>query len=511
MALSPRGGTRPHTVAPPAASSVTIDFTTVTHSINPVLSFGHCVSGYTGDCGDLRTAGTLRDYDTTLAPGLLRIGLKWDSVNSQPLNGAASGVGLGDDWIAGINAVKPAGGQIVAIVEGDVTVSGTSYPEMGCTPQQAADLVHYYNDNGGQHGGPITYWVIGNEPDLNAQKYDYQGRQTQDGRIYGDLWLEIYAAMKAADPTILIGGPTSSSFYGRVRTNISQATSPGAGIQFWNDFLNTTRVGVGKVADLIDFLDWHYYGTGQTYESVSTVLSRASLPSGMSTDARAVLNAYATDGTRGNTIPLIMSEFNWGYRSNISGAEIIDEYNQAHDGRFMMAANTVFTSSMFLNLLRQQAWGMQFADVASPLGLYTRYAQEDTVNISGVVHHYKHNKSAGSRYPAYYAMGVWTGMGLFRRFGSNIVSTTASIGNLQVMASANTTDAVIINRDEAITRNLNITMTGITNGTAVQVWSTNRLEPWDPPKLISTRTVSSGAVNGVIVPPLTVIRLVINP
>ncbi len=511
MALSTRGIAKPHAVSPPSVSNVTVDFTSTAYTIDSLKSFGHCVSGYTGDSGDIRTAGTVRTYETALAPGLIRLGLKWDGVNNYPLNGAASGVGLGDDWVAGINILKPSGAQITGIIEGDVTVAGTSYPEMGCTPADAARLVHYYNDNGGQHGGPIQYWVIGNEPDLNATKYDYQGRQTQDGRIYGDLWLELYAAMKAADPTILIGGPTSSSFYGRVKTTISQATSPGAATQFWNDFLAASRSGVGTVANLIEFLDWHFYGTGTTYETVSTVLSRVTQGNSMVLDARAVVNAYATDGVRGSTLPAILSEFNWGYRSNITGGELTDEFGLAHDGRFSMAANTVFIATIFLNLLRQGGWGMQFGDIVGPLGLYTRNISGDNVTISGVVHHYPHQKAAAVRYPAYFGLGMWTGMGKFRRFGNNIVTTTSGITNMQILASSNTNDVMVINKDEAATRNLTITMTGIINGTNVQVWGTNRLAPWDEPTLLYTKTVSGGTISQILVPPLTVMRLIVNP
>lgn len=510
VAQSTRGISKPRPTSPPTVSYLTLNFAGSFRQIDPIRSFGHAVSGYTGDSGDLRSAGAVRTHDAALAPGLLRIGLKWDSTHGYPLNGAASGVGIGDDWIAGINAVKAAGGDVVAIVEGDVTVGGTSYPEMGCTPQDAANLVHYYNDNGGQHGGPIKYWVIGNEPEHSENKYDYLQRQTQDGRIYGDLWLELYDAMKTADPTILIGGPTSSSFYGRIRTDISQATNPGAVNQFWNDFLTTTRAGVGRVADIIDFLQWHYYPTGVTAETTATVLSRVSQASAQVLQARAALDAYAPG--RGSTVPAILGEFNWSFRSFDGSTDLIDSHGTGHNGKFSMAANTVFIASTYLNLLRQGGWGLLFADVVGPLGMYTRNTNGDNLWVIDGIHQYPHDKPAATRYPAYFGMAMWTGMGKFRRFGGQIADYTDTVGNIQAMASSDggVFDAIIINRDESTTRNLTITMPGVPNGANVAVWTTNRYEPWDEPTLKRTMTVSGGTLTGLLVPPLTVVRLVVN-
>jgi hypothetical protein len=512
MALSTRGITHARATSPPSATPITINFGTTSFTIDATKSFGHCVTGYTGDGGDIRANSTIQAYETALAPGLYRLAFKWDSTNSYPINGAASGVGLGDDWVAGINVTKPAGGEILGIIEGDVTVSGSSVPENGCTPADAANIVHYYNDNGGQHGGPITYWVIGNEPDLvGSSKYDYLGRNLHDGRTYGDTWLQLYETMKAADPTIKIGGPTASQFSGHIQTTVANATSPGAITQFWNDFLLSNRSGVGTVADLIDFMDYHFYGTGNSNESTSTVMARITLPFGEIPNARTVLNAYSTG--RGTNMPVIVSEYNWAYRPNDGRPDLVDDFGTNNDGRFIMAVNTVWTAGYMLNILRAAGWGTFFGDVVGPLGMYTRNASGDNMVISGATHHYPHGKPFGTPYPSYYGLGMWTGMALFRRFGSTIVTTSGSAANMQVLAASgggNVGDVMIINRDEAATRNLTLTTNGISNGTTVDVWSTNRYAPWDPPTKVRTMTVSAGTISGLLVPPMTVMRLVIG-
>jgi NAD(P)-dependent dehydrogenase (short-subunit alcohol dehydrogenase family) len=496
----------------PAVTTSVIDFGTVIYTIDAVKSFGHCVSGYSGDGGDLRTSPVIQGFETALAPGLFRLGFKWDAANGRPVNGATGGVGLGDDWVAGINRVRPKAAAILGILEGDVVVNGITYPEMGVSPADAASIVHHYNDGGGQNGGPIGYWIVGNEPDLvGTARYDWLGRDTHDGRNYGDTWLQIYAAVKAADPTIRVGGPAAAQFSGHIQKTIDSATSPGAITQFWNDFLTATRTDVGRVADLVDFCNYHFYGTGTGNEPTDQVMTRITLPNTEIPALRGVVDAYSPG--RGATLPVIVSEFNWAYRPNNGRPDLFDDYGLPMDGRFIMAVNTVWTAGYLLNILRGRGWGAQFADLVGSLGLYTRNADADNTVIGDNVHHYPHGKPFATPYAAYYGLGMWTGLGQFRRFGSDVVNPVGSVTNLQLFAASagkNRGDVVIVNRDEAATRNLTITTVGIADGTSVDVWTTNRFAPWDPPAKSATLLVTGGAVTGLLVDPMTVVRLVIG-
>ncbi|GAA5185894.1 hypothetical protein GCM10023322_30980 [Rugosimonospora acidiphila] len=496
----------------PAATTAVIDFGAVIYTIDAVKSFGHCVSGYSGDGGDLRTNPVIQGYEAALAPGLFRLGFKWDAANGRPVNGATGGVGRGDEWVAGINRVRPKAAAILGILEGDVVVNGITYPEMGVSPADAASIVHHYNDGGGQNGGPIGYWIVGNEPDLvGTAKYDWLGRDTHDGRTYGDTWLQIYAAVKAADPTVKVGGPAASQFSGHVQKTIDNATSPGAITQFWNDFLTATRTDVGRVADLVDFCNYHFYGTGTGNEPTDQVMNRITLPNTEIPALRGVVDAYSPG--RGATLPVIISEFNWAYRPNNGRPDLFDDYGLPMDGRFIMAVNTVWTAGYLLNILRARGWGAQFADIVGSLGLYTRNAGADNTVIGDNVHHYPHGKPFATPYAAYYGLGMWTGLGQFRRFGSDVVNPVGSATNLQLFAASagkNRGDVVIVNRDEAATRNLTITTVGIADGTGVDVWTTNRFAPWDPPAKAATLTVAGGAITRLLVDPMTVVRLVIG-
>jgi hypothetical protein len=93
------------------------------------------------------------------------------------------------------------------------------------------------------------------------------------------------------------------------------------------------------------------------------------------------------------------------------------------------------------------------------------------------------------------------------------VNPVGSATNLQLFAASagkNRGDVVIVNRDEAATRNLTITTVGIADGTSVDVWTTTRFAPWDPPAKSATLLVKGGAVTGLLVDPMTVVRLVIG-
>ena len=498
------------TPAPPQVTRWKVAFDQVTAEIDPVRAFGYCCTGYTGDGGDLRTSQLIRTRSAALAAGVVRFGCKWSAELGRPVAGAVGGLGVADDWVVAIKDTLAPGGILIGIMEGDVRVQQTSYPEMGITPQDAAAIVHYYNDGDGGHGGPIKYWVIGNEPDLNSQKYDYRGRQVRDGRIYADLWCEIYAAMMAADSSLIIGGPTASQFSGHAKLPISGASSPGGVSQFWNDFLGTSRAGVGRPADLIGLLDYHTYGTGNYNEDTTAVLNRVLLPATTLPSLRQLVDAYAS-GPRAAGVPVVLSEYNFTYRVDDGRPDLVDDTGAPADGRPISAAATVYVAATILNVLRGNGWALQFGDLVGPLGLYIRNDGADTIHVTGGLHRYPHGRRFGDRYPAYFGVGMWTGMGLMPRWGRQLVHSTLVGGQatgMQVLACNSQRSLMLINRDETATRNLRIAVSGVDSGTTIQVWATNPLAPWDAPTRQPDLAVCDGAITGVLVGPMTVVRMV---
>ena len=116
------------------------------------------------------------------------------------------------------------------------------------TPAAAAALVHYANIEQGYH---ITYWSIGNEPDIEL----LDGKKI-DPVYYNKEWRAIALAMEAVDPTIKLMGPELSQW----GTDISKTpkyppiqTPSGQDRQDWmTDFLKAN-------GDLVDIITVHRY------------------------------------------------------------------------------------------------------------------------------------------------------------------------------------------------------------------------------------------------------------
>lgn len=106
----------------------------------------------------------------------------------------------------------------------------------GGTAQQAADLVKYANITK-KYG--ITYWGIGNEPDLYGG--DYSVNQ------YNKDWREWALAMKAVDPTIKLIGPEVSQFKANAADSYLQTR------EFW-----VTQFLIAN-GDLVDVVAVHRY------------------------------------------------------------------------------------------------------------------------------------------------------------------------------------------------------------------------------------------------------------
>ena len=73
-------------------------------------------------------------------------------------------------------------GVPVVIVAGDTG-------DYDINPTTASQLVHYFNDKGGQNGGPINAWIIGNEP---------------GGSSYWNNLGAVAKAIATADPSVAV-------------------------------------------------------------------------------------------------------------------------------------------------------------------------------------------------------------------------------------------------------------------------------------------------------------------
>lgn len=522
--------------------TVPITFTTQDHVADPLI-VNFAVSGYTGQGGDIRDSTFLQQSAAALAPSHYRLAFKWNAAAGKPYCGSNGGIndvrGI-DAWVAGIYAANPSA-RIVGLLEGE--------EEMLCSPSDTTNILTYVKNK----GWPIKDWAVGNEPENAvgtppAPKVDYLGRNMQDGRNYGLLFCALGAAARAVDPDCRLWGPTAASYSGKARSTLSQATTPGAMTQFYNDFLQSSGSGT-SVAALLGgggggVLCWHYYLSGTTSNNNNGVGVSTSAMMALTTqhyaqilDAKQMIANYVASGllTSGQAanIKYSINEWNIFYQPANLRQGLRDEKGNWYDERPTTAEGAVFVASALRNSYRTtNAYFFFFADLVGPLGLWTRnpYDLNATPPLlgdnmgPGALLHYPHGKPVLTPYSPYWGMAMYTGTALgIRRFGSIIPTISGivpavvgvpvlgieSIAAVDSTSSPSQADVILINKDEFATKKMAVTTTGITSG-PVDIWQTIRHAPWDKPRKVGTTTISGSSFQ-VTLPPMTVTRCVINP
>ncbi len=112
------------------------------------------------------------------------------------------------------------------------------------TPEQAVETMKIMEEK----NVPVTYWSIGNEPNLFASKLNYEHWDTE---FYNQQWREFAEAMKEHDPDIRLVGPDLSQY-----TAIeSQNPKDKQGRDWMREFLRTN-------GDMVDNVSFHRYPFG---------------------------------------------------------------------------------------------------------------------------------------------------------------------------------------------------------------------------------------------------------
>jgi hypothetical protein len=257
------------------------------------------------------------------------------------------------------------------------------------SPADAAAIVTHLNGAGGA-SSPVLYWVIGNEPNASGESAG-----TYDARFN-----TLQAAMTKADPRIEIGGPAT---YGFDRAFLQQ---------FLDD--------CGSRADFVDF---HFY-QAPGHQTAAQLL--AELPA-MSQDLatlRAMIKATVPD--RASAIAIHVGEWNFS-----ADPDTLAEY--AFSG-----FASVLDADLLGRILASGADGLAWSSKNATLSLlYGAVYPGDAAAPAG----YKPDTPM----PLYQAMAMFTGQGLFPRFGTTIVSATSVLAGVDVFASAHPDEIVIVN------------------------------------------------------------------
>lgn len=398
----------PETPLSSEAGNVRVDFTSTIQTTSR-LSVGSCISTYAGSGTNVikgQQQSLWRQYLRDLGPMLWRIPLYY---HAGQVGSAAGGVHAGNEGAAYIKAIKSIDGIPMIVVGGTTN-------DNDIQADDAADLVHYFNDGDGQNGGPVNYFVVGNEPD-------------------NDFGLGNY----------IFGGNGSSGFHANV-TAMRAATTrrlyvAGPAFTTWADYkFDDFRTFFANANADVDIIDFHKYGDGQHYDNIDLTYEYS--------DAVNWLRAEIgnTFGSRAADIGIQLGEFN--YNSSYSG----------WSDTFYTSRNLVHTASVIGHMLQQGGRAYQYSDNNGPLGLITDGTSNDDQPLGQYV-----------RLPAYWGISVWTGGAWTRRFGSTMVSATTSLPDFEVYATDHAKKIILINKSSSADQTPTIDLVGKDNGT-YSVW-----------------------------------------
>ncbi len=317
------------------------------------------------------------------------------------------------------------------------------------TAADAANMVRHFN---GSASTRVAYWVIGNEPG--------------DMQSYCALFNSAADAMRAVDPAIKIAGPAWAYYSESVLTSFLQCAG-------------------GKV----DIIDYHHYGMGETFLSDAAALSQTTAYEDEVNRIRQLITQIVP--ARANNIEIQIGEYNWSWRT-------ADGYN-GYDGddRFYGAITTVWGASVVGHTVRAGGRAHQYADQNGALGI----TFEKTADAS----HF--GTQISDPMPIYHGIKMFSGGNLFRGFGSTIVQTSTSLGNIEVYASTNAKNIVLINKDPNTAQTAVLSLTGVGNATA-PLWQTNKAAPFADPANKGNITITNG-IASFSLPPYTVSTVVI--
>lgn len=347
---------------------------------------------------------------------------------------------------AWINAITGYGATPMIVIGGS--------EDNNFTPSDAANMVQHFN---GTNGPKVSHWVIGNEP----------GNGGMSIATYCSLFNSTVDAMKAVDSSIKVAGPAWAFFDS---SNI-------------RSFLQCA-------GNKVDIIDYHHYGMGTTYLSNEDALSQTAVYKSEVEQTRALIQQYVP--TRVNQIEIQVGEFNWSWRTG-NGYQ-----GYGGDDRFYQPVATVWTASVAGNIMVAGARAHQYSDQNGALGL--------TFEKNADASHF--GRTLNDPMPGYWGLQMFTGGNLFRGFGTSVVQTSTTLADVEVYASNNPKNIVLINKSPTATRAAVVGIAGVA-ATSATVWQTNKDVPFNPPTNTGTNVVANNTIS-VSLPPYSVTTLILN-
>ncbi|HEU5046971.1 MAG TPA: hypothetical protein VFT64_03925 [Rickettsiales bacterium] len=421
------------------AAQIIVDYTQAGKAINS-RAFGVDVTGY-GSGRDITNDSVMMQMMGDLRLGQMRMHLKYKTPGDphSPIQCGGAGCAKnvpGDVWITKIKAM---GAEPVVILQ---MAPPTSV-------QDAASMVRHFNL---ETRNPVKYWIIGNESPLpDAEQIT--------------LFNRTYDAMKAADPSIKIGG---------------------VGTAYFNEaFLQKLLAGSGN---RIDFIDFHQYGEGGEENLPESVLLKNTVGyeehiSALKADIRKIVPA------RADQIDVQVGEWNMNWNGKGAVNAMFTQFN------------TVWGASVIGHILRAGGISLQYGDKNGPLG--TLYESLHPASGAAAI------AAIDQPMPVYYAHVMFTGGKWFRHFGNTLAQVSVDAPDLEVFASDNPKNIVVINKNPTAAEEGIFTLKGTENIRA-QVWQKNgQINPLSPPAYLGEGQVHHGRFASTL-PPYSVTTFILN-
>ncbi len=318
----------------------------------------------------------------------------------------------------------------------------------------AANMVRHYK----ALGTPIRRWTVDNEPELSNHGGAGHHKRAWSGEEYSRYFNAVSAAMKAVDPSVQVGGPATSSVFE----------------SFFRGFL------AGSARQL-DFIDFHGYMDWRASKGEEQLLNESPDYARRVRKARELLREFAPE--RADSVPIQVGE--WNYESEPAPG----------DPRAYSGFTTVWGASVVGHILQEGGLTISSAAKAGTLGLLFM----DT-EFGGV---------ANQPTPLYHGVGMFTGEGLFRRFGSTLVHASSSITDIEVWASDGEKNIVLVNKSP-IRYGATLTLKGL-DSESVEVWSIEKVHALrSGPSRVGKTHLLKGRL-ALSLPPYSVTTLLVAP
>jgi hypothetical protein len=435
-------------IVAPQRDTIAIRYTRTAEHLSP-LAIGMAETGYSAP-NALATDVIEQQRIRKLRMSVIRMDLVYTSPGDPTSKIVCGGAGCdtgpaGDDWIG---AIKSVGAQPLVIVSTRSSVD-------------ASNLVAHFNVNPST-GRPdpslphyVRYWLVGNEPNFNGYS----------ASSYSDYFNRDYDAMKAVDPGIEVGGPAIAGY----------------DAAWLAEFLTLSGTRV-------DFLDFH----GYAQEGCSTCTPTA--PQKLFDWARKIGNDVGQ-------LHLLVSRLVPARAGHI--AIEVGEWSLDSGGSLQTYSNlaAVWTADVLGHILESGGRSIFYGTKGNAIKMWPGDITSDEGKL---VHMSRDDYQAAA-----HGYGMFTGESLFRPFGTRLVRSSTRLRDVDVFASDNPKNIVVVNRSQTAGHDVTFSV-GALSG-KVAVWQKNQQIAFTaPPVPLAGTTVRDGRFSYYL-PPLSVTTFVLNP